>query len=64
MTPKQVANFVCDAMVCRSCGAVFDKVNNPHFDEDCPKKNASWGPAGKEQIANALYTMLSESKER
>jgi predicted Zn-ribbon and HTH transcriptional regulator len=51
---RKAANLVIDARQCRSCGVVFDSLNELHTDEDCQKGHASWERADREAIAAAI----------
>lgn len=55
----KVSNLIVYAKVCRSCGEIFDELNNPHTDADCDKRHADWEGADREQIAAAVHRILS-----
>ena len=63
MTPEQIADFVIDAHVCRSCGKVFDRVKELHSDEDCAKGYADWDSPSRQQIAEELRVRLIDAME-
>jgi chromosome segregation ATPase len=47
---------------CSSCGAVFDPINSPHEDEQCPERYASWDIPEREQIAASIRSLKSTTQ--
>lgn len=60
MTPEQIANFVANAMKCMTCGEVFHGTSDPHTDDDCPLRYASWETPTRDEIAKALLEAMKQ----
>lgn len=60
---EAAAKLVENAYRCEACGAVFDQIEAPHWDEHCPKARASWGEATHGQIAAAIRARLEPATE-
>jgi len=56
---QKIKNLIDNAMVCKSCGVVFDELNHPHTDETCYLAHADWEVASRTQIAYAVSRLLT-----
>ena len=56
---QKIKNLIENATVCKSCGVIFDGLTHPHSDDTCYLGHANWEIANRNQIAFAVYHILT-----